>query len=488
MRTFDEVTNMKDEKIYVNRKRNRKLTNKQERQLPHIFLLLFAIIVVSTVLTWILPAGEFERTVNASGSTVVVPGTFHTVESTPVGLFSMFQQIYNGMCDAASISFFVFISYASINIIIASGAFNGLVASLLRVFKGKARLAIIPIFITLIGAGSSTIGLFSEWFPFIPVFVSISIAMGWDAVVGLAIVALGAGMGYSGSTINPFTVGVAQSIAEVSPMSGVGFRVFCHLCMIVAASLMTMRYAAKISADPTKSLVYGDNFGALSMDEKGLKDAAFGWREKSVLGILAAGIVAIVWGCGAYHWGFPQLSAVFLIMGILSAAVMGKGPNEIAGQFEKGFLHVTTACMMIGLARGILMVLTAGSIIDTVVYYLSIPLSAFPGWLCGVAMLLMQTLLNFLIPSGSGQAATSMPIMAPLADLLGVSRDAAILAFQFGDGLSNIVWPTGFAIIMAGLAGVKVEKWWKFVVPVFLVIFAVQALLMVAAVGMGFGV
>lgn len=467
---------------------NRKRTNKRERQLPHIFLLLFAIIVLCTILTWILPAGEFERTVNASGSTVVVPGTFHTVESTPVGFFSMLQQIYNGMCDAASISFFVFISYASINIIIASGAFNGLVASLLRVFKGKARLAIIPIFITLIGAGSSTIGLFSEWFPFIPVFVNISIAMGWDAVVGLAIVALGAGMGYSGSTINPFTVGVAQSIAEVPPMSGVGFRVFCHLCMIVAASLMTMRYAAKISADPTKSLVYGDDFGMLSMDEEGLKNAAFGWREKSVLGILTAGIAAIVWGCGAYHWGFPQLSAVFLIMGILSAAVMGKGPNEIAGQFEKGFLHVTTACMMIGLARGILMVLTAGSIIDTVVYYLSIPLSAFPGWLCGVAMLLMQTLLNFLIPSGSGQAATSMPIMAPLADLLGVSRDAAILAFQFGDGLSNIVWPTGFAIIMAGLAGVKVEKWWKFIVPTFLILFAVQALLMIAAVVMGFGV
>ena len=466
---------------------NQTLTGQKSRQLPHIFLLLFLIIVVCTILTWILPAGAFERTVNNSGSTVVIPGTFHTVEPTPVGPFKMLQQIYNGMCDAASISFFVFISYASINIIIASGAFNGLVAALLRVFKGKSRLVIIPIFITLIGAGSSTIGLFSEWFPFIPVFVSIAIAMGWDAIVGLAIVALGAGMGYSGSTINPFTVGVAQSIAEVPPMSGVGFRAFCHLCMIAAASLMTMRYAAKISADPTKSLVYGDHFGALSMDEKHLKDASFGWREKLVLCILAAGIAAVVWGCGAYHWGFPELSAVFLLMGILSAAVMGRGPNEIAGQFEKGFLNVTTACMMIGLARGILMVLTAGAIIDTVVYGLSIPLSAFPGWLCGVAMLLMQTLLNFLIPSGSGQAATSMPIMAPLADLLGLSRDAAVLAFQFGDGLSNIVWPTGFAIIMAGLAGVKVEKWWKFVVPVFLVLFIVQAILMVAAVAMGFG-
>ncbi len=463
------------------------LAGRNKSRLPHVFLLLFAIIVVCTLLTWVLPAGEFERTVNSSGSTVVVPGTYHTVEPSPVGPFQMLQQIYNGMCDSASISFFVFISYASVNIIIASGAFHGLVAFLLRIFKGRARLAIIPIFITLIGAGSSTIGLFSEWFPFIPVFVGIAIAMGYDAVVGLAIVALGAGMGYSGSTINPFTVSVAQTIAEVPPMSGVGFRALCHVCMIAAASLMTMRYAAKVAADPAKSLVYGDDFSALSMSETRAKDAPFGVREKLVLLILAAGAAAVIWGCGAYHWGFSELSAVFLLMGILSAAVTGCGPNEIARRFEQGFLQVTTACMMIGLARGILMVLTAGSIIDTVVYYLSIPLSAFPGWLCGVAMLLMQTLLNFLIPSGSGQAATSMPIMAPLADLLGLSRDTAVLAFQFGDGLSNIVWPTGFAIIMSSLAGVKVEKWWKFVIPVFLVLFAVQSVLMVAAVAIGFG-
>lgn len=462
-------------------------TVRGERRLPHVFLLLFSMIVVCTVLTWVLPAGEFQRTVNDAGSTVVVPGTYHAVDPTPVGPFQMLQHIYNGMCDSASISFFVFISYASINIILASGAFNGLVGVLLRVFKGRARLAVIPIFITLIGAGSSTIGLFSEWFPFIPVFVSIAIAMGYDAIVGLAIVALGAGMGYSGSTINPFTVSVAQTIAGVPPMSGVGFRAVCHLCMILAASLMTMRYAAKVAADPSKSLVAGDDFSRFAMSEERAKDAPFGPREALVLLILAAGVAAVVWGCGARHWGFPQLSAVFLLMGILSALVTGCGPNEIAVRFENGFLQVTTACMMIGLARGILMVLTAGSIIDTVVYYLSIPLSAFPGWLCGVAMLVMQTVLNFLIPSGSGQAAVSMPIMAPLAGLLGLSKDTAVLAFQFGDGLSNIVWPTGFAIIMSGLAGVKVEKWWKFVVPVFLVLFAVQCALMIAATLTGFG-
>lgn len=461
------------------------LADKKKFGLPHIYALLFIIIAVCTIATWVLPAGEFERVVNDAGRTVVVPGTFHVVERTPVGLFDMFKQIYTGTCNAADVTMFVFISYASINIIISSGAFNGLVAVLLKLLKGKARLAIIPIFMALVGTASSTIGLFEEWFPFVPVFVGISIAMGYDAVVGMAIVALGAGMGYSGATINPFTVGVAQGIAEVAPGSGFFFRIFCHVCMLVVASILTMRYASKVAADPTKSLVYGDDFGDLEMTEESVQNAPFGVREALILIILGAGIGVVVYGCGTYGWYFTELSAVFMIMGILSGIIMGMNINQIALKFEQGFIAVAMPCMMIGIARGILMILQAGTIIDTVVYYMSLPLAAFPAWFCGVAMLIMQTLLNFLIPSGSGQAATSMPIMAPLADLLGVTRDSAVLAFQFGDGLSNCLWPTASVAIIAGLAGVKVEKWWKFFVPVFIGVFVTQALLMILAVSIG---
>lgn len=460
---------------------NAPLNQKKKFTLPHIYVLLFGLIVLCTILTWVLPAGEFDRIDGRA-----VAGSFHLVEASPVGPFQMFQLIYEGFLDAGSVLFFVFISYASINIMISSGAFNGLVAFLLRIFKGNARVAIIPIFITLVGAASSTIGLFEEWFPFIPVFVGIAVAMGYDAVVGLAIVALGAGMGYSGAAMNPFTVGVAQGIAGVPALSGALFRVVCHAVMIVVGSGLTIRYALKVQADPAKSYVYGDTLSH-NMSEEELKNSRFGVREALVLCILFVGIVVVIYGCKFHDWYFQELSAVFMIMGLLSAIVMGWGPNVIGEKFADGFTNVAMACMMIGLARGILMVLRAGVIIDTVVYYFSLPLSAFPAWLCGVAMLVMQTLLNFLIPSGSGQAATSMPIMAPLADLLGVTRDTAVLAYQFGDGLSNIVWPTAMAPIMAGLAGVKVEKWWKFVVPVFLCLFVTQAVLMVVAVVTGFG-
>ena len=463
------------------------LKKKKGITLPHIYILLFSIIVVCTILTWILPAGEFDRVVNeATGRTVAVAGTFHTVEQSPVGIFQMFQAIYNGMCDAGSVTFFVFISYASINIIISSGAFNGLVAGLLKVFKGKARVAIIPIFMFIVGIASSTIGLFEEWFPFVPVFAGIAVAMGFDAVVGVAIVAFGAAMGYSGAMMNPFTVGVAQGIAEVAPMSGMGYRFFCHMALLVVGSALTIRYALKIQADPSKSLVYGET-EHVTMSEDDVQNSPFGIREKLVLLILLAGIIAVVYGCKVYGWYFAELSAVFVIMGILSAIVMGWGPNKIGELYSKGFTDIAMACMMIGLARGILMVLQAGNIIDTVVYYFSLPLAAFPSWFCGVAMLAMQTLLNFLIPSGSGQAATSMPIMAPLSDLLGVSRDTAVLAFQFGDGLSNVLWPTAFPAVLAGLAGIKVEKWWKFAIPVGVALFLTQAVLMILAVVTGFG-
>lgn len=205
-------------------KKNSETKQKKKFELPHIFVLLSAIILVCAIATWLLPAGEFERAVNEAGTEVVVPGTYHTVESSPVGLFDSIKAIYNGMLNGADVIFFVFIAYAAIGLIISTGAFNGLVAGLLKVLKGKTRAVIIPIFILVLGCASSTIGVFEEAFPFIPIFVGIAIALGYDAVVGLAIVALGTGLGYSGAVMNPFTVGMAQSIAGLPQMSGIPFR------------------------------------------------------------------------------------------------------------------------------------------------------------------------------------------------------------------------------------------------------------------------
>lgn len=458
------------------------VTKKKKFKMPHIYVLLVSIIIICAIASWILPAGEFDRALNEAGREMVVPGTYHVVESTPVGFFTLVQSLYNGTLDAAGVTFFVFISYASIGLIIASGAFNGLVASMLRVLKGSARAVIIPVFITLIGCASSTIGVFEEMFPFIPIFVGIAIAMGYDAIVGLAIVALGTGLGYSGAVMNPFTVGMAQSIADIPQMTGAGYRIICHAVMIAVASVFVVKYALRIQADPARSLVYGDDFGSLAMDPEHIENKEFGIREKLVLATLVLGIAVIVWGTKAKGWYFAELSAVFLLMGIVSGFIMGWGPNEIAEKVAKSFSEIAVACMMIGIARGILVVLQAGHIIDTIVYYLSIPLSTLPGAISAIAMFLVQTGINFFIPSGSGQAVTSMPIMAPLADLIGISRQSAVLAFQFGDGLSNIIWPTSMTPIICGIAGVKIEKWWKWFVPVFIALVITQSILMAISV------
>lgn len=458
---------------------------KKRLNMPHIYFLLVMIIAVCAIATWIVPAGEFEKELNEVGKTVIVPGTYQQIESNPVGPFKMITSIYSGMIDAASIVFFVFISYASIGLIIESGAFSGLISKMLKILKGKSRVIIIPIFILLIGSASSTIGVFEEIFPFIPIFVGISIAMGYDAIVGLAIVALGAGLGYSGATINPFTVGMAQAIAGVQPLSGIGFRIFSHLVLIAVASVYVIKYALKVQADPTTSLVYGDDFSHISMQQEDVDEQNFGIREKMVLLTLLLGIVVIVYGTKVYGWYLQELSGVFLIMGIISSIFMGWSPNVIAKKFEKSFSDIAMAALMIGLARGILVVLKDGKIINTIVYSMSIPLSELPRWLAGEAMLVVQTILNFLIPSGSGQAVTSMPIMAPLSDLLDIPRQIAVLAFQFGDGLSNILWPTALTPVICGIAGVKIEKWWKWYIPLFVILLGTQFLLIALAVGIG---
>lgn len=458
------------------------MKEKKKFKLPHIYVLLSAIIIICTILTWILPTGEFLREANKAGVEVAVPGTYHLVDRSPVGFFAMVQSFYKGMVDAGPVIFFVFISFSSIGLILETGAINGLIANILRNSKDKTQIMIIPIFITLIGIASSTIGVFEEMMPFIPVFAGICVAMGYDAIVGMSIVALGTAIGYSGAIVNPFTVGMAQSIAGLPLLSGAWYRIICHITLIIVASIYTMRYARKVKNDPQLSFVYGDS-NKHELNNEELMSYKFGIREKLVLLILAVGIGVIVYGSYNYGWYFNETNAVFLLMGISSALVMGWNFTKIAENISKSFTDVAMACMMIGIARGILIVLKDGNIIDTIVYGLSIPLSYLPKVLMGPAMLIFQTILNFFIPSGSGQAVTSMPIMAPLADLLGISRQVSVLAFQFGDGFSNIVWPTAFAPIVCGIAGVKLEKWWKFIIPLFgLIVIAQSVLLMIAII------
>jgi len=470
-----------------------KVGEKKKFNLPHVFIILFAIMVICAIATYIIPAGTFDYVENADGRSVAVPGTWHPyVEGeegapTPVGPFRVFELVYEGMVNAADIAFLVFITYCSVTFIIKSGAFEGAVGALLKVFKGNSSLVTIPIFITLIGAGSSTVGMFEEWLPFIPVFAAIYTGMGYDALTGLMVIAFGAGMGYSGAIMNPFTVGVAQGIAEVPYMSGTGYRLICHAVMIIIASIFIIRYAVKVKKDPENSYVYGIEGLVRKEGEEVAAHGEFTLAHKLVLLDLVVTIVLVIVGVMKWGWYFSQICAIFLIMAIIAAIIMRWNLQKIGDLLVSGFMEATTAAMMIGIARGVKLVLSEGGIIDTVVNGMATPLSHMPLWLSAICMLIVQTILNFFIPSGSGQAAVSMPIMAPLADILGMNRDVAVLAYQFGDGLSNIIWPTAFAAVVAGLAKVPLEKYWKLAFKLFGILVLAQAVLMAVAVFINFG-
>ena len=282
-----------------------KVGEKKKFNLPHVFIILFAIMIICAIATYIIPAGSYDYVENDMGRNVAVPGSWHPVDDAkPVGPFRLFELVYEGMVNAADISFLVFITYCSVTFIIKSGAFEGAVGALLKIFKGNSSLVTIPIFLIAIGMGSSTVGMFEEWLPFIPVFAAIYTGMGYDALTGLMVIAFGAGMGYSGAIMNPFTVGVAQGIAEVPYMSGMAYRLVCHAVMVIIATIFIIAYASKVKKDPENSYVYGIDGLVRKAGEEIDHHAEFKLYNKLILIDLLAAIVVVVVGDMKRGWYF----------------------------------------------------------------------------------------------------------------------------------------------------------------------------------------
>lgn len=453
-----------------------------------MYVLLFLLVVFCAVLTYMLPAGEFnrvEREVNGSTRMVLVPGSFHAVESNPVGPFKLVMALYSGAIDAADVIFMIFLVYGSFYILLRTCAINGFIGWLLTRLKGKEWL-MIAVFFYVFAAGGAFFGLFEEVYGFIPLFVGLGMAMGYDAMVGLAICSLATGIGFAAAMTNPFTIGIAQKIGELPLFSGIGYRFLAFVVFTTVGLLWTLRYANKIKKDPTKSLMYGIDMGSLSIDRETMENTVMTRRDKGILGILLLTIVIMVFGTLQMGWAFEELTALFMIMGVASGFMAGWGPSRICTEFVDGMREIVFGAFIVGVSRAVLIVLREGNIIDTVVFYAAQPLLLLPSWVGAQGMLLVQTCLNFLIPSGSGQAATTMPIMIPLADLIGVSRQTAVMAFHFGDGFSNILWPTADIPVICAIAHVPLEKWWRFFVPLFLFMYVIQMIFLSVAVAINY--
>jgi uncharacterized ion transporter superfamily protein YfcC len=472
---------------------------------PDTVLVVFTIIILAAVAAWFIPPGAYEKdTVFVEGAgerEVVVDGSFRTLERPERGVadrvagtvVAILRAPIQGIADpdAIPIIAFVLLVGGAFAVLQATGAIDTALRGLVARVQGRRafRLALIPLFMTLFSLGGATFGMAEEMIPFVLIFVPLALALGYDTTTGVAIPFIGSQVGFAAAFLNPFTVGVAQGIAAVPLFSGLGFRFVLWVVVTLVAIAFVTWHAERVGRDPSRSPTpeldeAGRRASAL---ENGTVEALTS-RQMAVLGIFFGGLGLLVWGVLAQGWYIFEIAALFVGMGILMGVVGGLGADGTAKAFQQGARDLVVTALVIGLARGILIVLRDAQVIDTILHGLSSGIGAAGPVLASQLMFGAQTVLNFFVPSGSGQAALTMPLMAPLADLVGVTRQTAVLAFQLGDGFTNLIIPTS-AVLMGVLTLAKVPwvTWARWVLPFQLLLFAIGAAALAVAVLTGYG-
>lgn len=453
-------------------------------KVPHTLVLLYAMIVLAWVLTLVLPAGQFETVTNDHGREVVVPGTFQVLpEAEAPSVWSLFTVIPRGLAEAQGIIFFVFLIGGALAVIRATGALDAALARVLERFGGQPALLILMGMLAF-GVGSSTIGMAEEYIPLIAILITLCTAMRMDTVAALGIMTAGYAVGFGTAVFNPFTVLVAQEVAGLDPVSGGWYRAVLFVPFLAIAFLHVWRYTTRIRKDPSASLV-ADIPEAQPPESP--EPVAMTGRQQMVLWMTLATLVALVWGIKSRGWYLVELGGMFVGLAVAVGLVSRQSFDTMARHFTSGAAELTSTALLIGFARAIELMLSDGQVLHTIVNALATPLQALGGELSAVGMLLIQSVLNFFIPSGSGQAYVTMPLMAPIADIVGVSRQVAVLAYQMGDGFMNIIVPTNAVLMgMLGICGIPYGRWFRFVWPLIAQFLVAGAVAIVIAVAIGY--
>ena len=453
-------------------------------KVPHTLVLLFSMILLAWVLTWLLPAGSFETVTNDHGRGVVVPGTYAVLDEQPrLAPWTVFTVIPRALADAQGIIFFIFLIGGSLAVLRHSGAIDAGLGRILERF-GKQPALLIAVGMLAFMAGSATIGMAEEYIPLTIILISICVALRMDTVAAVGTMVVGYCLGYGVALVNPFTVLVAQEVAELPPTSGWGYRLALFLPFFAIGFHHVWGYARRVRADATASLVY-DVPDAQPPQPEAYPD--LDKRRGVILLVTLATLILVVWGIAAYGWYFVELGAVFTALALVVALLAGVSFDEAAKVFTRGAAEMTGTALLIGFARAIALMLEDGQVLHTIVNALATPLTHVGAELSAVGMLLIQSVLNFFIPSGSGQAYVTMPLMAPISDLVGVSRQVAVLAYQMGDGFMNMIVPTN-AVLMGilGVCGIPYDRWFRFVAPLVLKLVVAGAIALVIAVLIGY--
>lgn len=447
-------------------------TFKKKLQFPHPLVLLTVFVLIAAALSYLLPAGEYLRQMDpVTGRMVVVAGSYHLVASSPVNLFDAFVALPKGMADAADVIFLIFLIGGAFTVVDETGTLRRSISSLIRSLNGRDIL-IIPVVSIFFTAAGAVENMQEEIIALIPVLLILTNRVGFPPIITVAMSLGSAMLGSAFSPINPFQVQIAQKLAEL-PLGSGGF--FRFMFLMIALSLwitFLVRYASK-------------NKGVTTIiDDSDLE--LMNWRDKIVLLLTLIVFAIVAWGMTSLGWDFYQLSAAFFIYGVVVGLFAGMNLTRLADTFIKGFRDMAFAAILVGFARAIFVVLEQGHIIDTIVYNMVTPLQNFSALTSSIGMVVAQALIHFPVPSVSGQAVLTLPILVPASDLLEIPRQVTVLAYQYGAGLCDFITPTNGAL-MAILVLVKLsfKDWIKFILPAYLGMVGLGIISMIIAMNIG---
>lgn len=452
-------------------------------EMPDTYVILFLVMLLAVAATYLTPAGAFEREV-VNGVERVVPDTYSQVDRNPAGFMDIFLALQSGMVQSGSLIFLVLFAGGAFEIVERSGAIRGGILRAVNKTKGKEFLLIAVVSI-LFSLGGAIGAVANSVIPFVAIGMIIARALKLDAMVAVAITFGATFAGFNVGFLNPYTVGVAQSIAGLPLFSGMMFRIIIFVIIVGVTILYTWRYAKRVLADPSKSLI-----GVLESSDgsEGDLSAPFTSRHKLILSFVGLALLFFVYATVQFKWTIDHMAAFFIVIGLGSGIIAGMNYNKIAVTFLEGCQKLVYGALIIGVARAVLIIMENAKILDTAVNALAVPLESMSPVMAALGMFGANTVLNFLVSSGSGQAMIAMPILSPLADMIGVTRQVAVQAYQFGDGFTNSIFPTsGTLMASLAVAGVPWIKWAKWMLPLLLIWCVIAVAMLIIAVFIGWG-
>jgi uncharacterized ion transporter superfamily protein YfcC len=468
-------------------------------KIPHVFIFLSAIILFSAVMTYLVPSGIFEREIRKTGyveQTLILNGTYKEIPknvslqgallgedvdgfASPTSLLGLFTAIPKGLNQAGALIFFILMIGAVVNIIKHTGTIDAFISLLLKKFIHLPVLLVFILYFAFAFA-STFLGMGAEFIPLIPVLLLISKKLGYDRLFGIGIFIIGGDIGWATAITNPFNLQIAQSVAELPLGSGMELRILSFAVCTLAGFFFLMAYGKRVKKDPKKSIMADDPFvleGSVAINGTAIS-------KKHVFIAITAFVLfaAILFAVQTMGWGLVEMTGGFFAVGFCTILISRMSGDESMKAFITGLEGMIVPALIVGFARGIQVVMTEGQIIDTILFHTAELLGSMSQTAAVTGIYAFQSVFNFFIPSASGQALVSMPLITPLADLLGISRQTAVLAFIFGDGFSNLVVPTnGILMASIAIAGVPYEKWIRFIWPLFLVLSVIGGLILIFA-------